>query len=92
MMDSIAGTAPSNVSRVEVDEELVSMAIDHLQESVVVTQDGSAINMMDSIVVEIDSFVVDEDLVAIIKDYLQESAFVIPRCNNSNEENETLEC
>ena len=48
--------------------------------------------MMDIIVVEIDSFVVDEDLVAIIKDYLQESAFVIPRCNNSNEENETLEC
>ncbi|PWA91317.1 hypothetical protein CTI12_AA091680 [Artemisia annua] len=69
MMDSIAGTAPSNVSRVEVDEDLVSMAIDHLQESAVVTQDGSAINMMDSIAV-------DEDLVAIIKDYLQESAFV----------------
>ncbi|GJY22499.1 hypothetical protein Tco_0396157 [Tanacetum coccineum] len=67
MMDSIAGAAPSNVSRVEVDEDLVSMAIDHLQESAVVTQDGSAINMMDSI---------DEDLVAILKDYLQESAFL----------------
>ena len=76
MMDSIAGTAPSNVSRVEVDEDSVTMAIYNLQKSVVVTQDGSAINMMDSIVVEIDSFVVDEDLVAIIKDYLQESAFV----------------